>query len=79
MKAKYLRIERKRQKLRNQGFSEKEIQEKMLGKKKKSIIKTLEDYLNEPQPENPAHKLEVGLRNLFPFKSIVYVIAKKCN
>ncbi|KAL0269342.1 UNVERIFIED_CONTAM: hypothetical protein PYX00_007111 [Menopon gallinae] len=61
MKAKYLRIERKKQKLRNQGLSEKEIEERMLAKKKKCIIKTLEDYLNETQPKNPAHKLEIKL------------------
>ncbi|XP_064456346.1 arginyl-tRNA--protein transferase 1-like [Ornithodoros turicata] len=55
MKAKELRKQRKLQKLALRG-------ETSLPEKKKipnSTPKSLEDYLNEPLPENPAHRLKV--------------------
>nr|CAD7575083.1 unnamed protein product [Timema californicum] len=59
-KAKFLRLERKQKKLLSQGFSEKEVESmtrrgKSLGNKEKS----LENFLNEPLPPNPAHRLEL--------------------
>nr|CAD7443030.1 unnamed protein product [Timema bartmani] len=59
-KAKFLRLERKQKKLLNQGFSEKEVESMTRsGKSLRNQEKSLEDFLNEPLPPNPAHRLEV--------------------
>ena len=62
MKAKYLRIERKRQKLQNQGFTDEEIAKKLVEKKRYPVTKTLEDYLDNALPENQAHNFKVSFR-----------------
>jgi arginine-tRNA-protein transferase len=59
-KAKLVRLERKHQKLLNQGYDE-EAADAMLKQRKpqRQEGKSLEDLLNEPLPPNPAHTLEV--------------------
>ncbi|RZF39714.1 hypothetical protein LSTR_LSTR003956 [Laodelphax striatellus] len=59
-KAKFLRLERKKQKLSKQGMSAEDI-ESSLKKKDVSTGKTIEDFINAPMPENPAHRLEIRL------------------
>jgi hypothetical protein len=55
-----MRLERKYQKLLNQGLT-REAADAMLKQKKlqQQEGKSLEDLLNEPLPANPAHRLEV--------------------
>lgn len=55
-KAKLLRQERKEKKLAQIGLSLTNLQKT----KSAPAAKTLEDFLNEPLPESPAHRLEVG-------------------
>lgn len=59
-KAKLVRLERKHQKLLNQGYSQ-EAADAILKQRKPQHQegKSLEDLLNEPLPANPAHRLEV--------------------
>ncbi|EEB09860.1 Arginyl-tRNA--protein transferase, putative [Pediculus humanus corporis] len=64
--AKYLRIERKRQKLQNQGFTDEEIAKKLVEKKRYPVTKTLEDYLDNALPENQAHNFKISLVRSFP-------------
>ncbi|XP_049800668.1 arginyl-tRNA--protein transferase 1 isoform X1 [Schistocerca nitens] len=61
-KAKLMRLERKQEKLMKKGFSKEEA-ERMLKEKKQPPPqgKSLEELLNEPLPEDPAHRLEVRL------------------
>ncbi|XP_049800670.1 arginyl-tRNA--protein transferase 1 isoform X3 [Schistocerca nitens] len=58
-KAKLMRLERKQEKLMKKGFSKEEA-ERMLKEKKQPPPqgKSLEELLNEPLPEDPAHRLE---------------------
>ncbi|GFR11103.1 arginyl-tRNA--protein transferase 1 [Trichonephila clavata] len=58
-KAKEIRKERKLQKLLKQGMSEEEAS--ALIKPKINEPKSIEDFLAEPFPPNPAHKLELRL------------------
>jgi arginine-tRNA-protein transferase len=59
-KAKLIRLERKYQKLLNQGLTQ-EAADAILNQRKSQQQegKSLEDLLNEPLPPNPAHRLEV--------------------
>ncbi|XP_066992524.2 arginyl-tRNA--protein transferase 1 isoform X3 [Anabrus simplex] len=58
-KAKLMRLERKKQKLVRQGYSEQEVEQMLLDSKKPPPQgKTLEDFLNESLPDEPAHRLE---------------------
>ncbi|XP_075211124.1 arginyltransferase 1 isoform X4 [Lycorma delicatula] len=57
-KAKILRLERKKQKLQNKGLNEEEVAKKLCEKTVPSE-KSLEDFINEPLPTNPAHQLEL--------------------
>ncbi|XP_022208061.2 arginyl-tRNA--protein transferase 1 isoform X2 [Nilaparvata lugens] len=59
-KAKFLRLERKKQKLSKQGMSAEDI-ESSLKKKDTNSGKTIEEFINAPVPENPAHRLETVL------------------
>ncbi|XP_075211116.1 arginyltransferase 1 isoform X3 [Lycorma delicatula] len=59
-KAKILRLERKKQKLQNKGLNEEEVAKKLCEKTVPSE-KSLEDFINEPLPTNPAHQLETVL------------------
>lgn len=61
MKAKYLRIERKRQKLLKLGLTEEEMAKKLVEKKKYPVTKTLEDYLDETSSKNKVHNLKVRI------------------
>ncbi|XP_066992523.2 arginyl-tRNA--protein transferase 1 isoform X2 [Anabrus simplex] len=61
-KAKLMRLERKKQKLVRQGYSEQEVEQMLLDSKKPPPQgKTLEDFLNESLPDEPAHRLELML------------------
>ncbi|XP_067141052.1 arginyl-tRNA--protein transferase 1 isoform X1 [Centruroides vittatus] len=65
-KAKLMRKERKIQKLLEKAKQEgtSENVEQLLKKnqtKQKNKVKTLNDFLNEPLPENPAHRLQIRL------------------
>ncbi|XP_075211102.1 arginyltransferase 1 isoform X1 [Lycorma delicatula] len=64
-KAKILRLERKKQKLQNKGLNEEEVAKKLCEKTVPSE-KSLEDFINEPLPTNPAHQLEIRLVNSDP-------------
>ena len=55
-KAKLLRKERREAKLQSKGL---EILNEASKSRLKNAEKSLEDFLNEPLPENAAHKLEV--------------------
>uniref|UniRef100_A0A1B6IE36 Arginyl-tRNA--protein transferase 1 n=1 Tax=Homalodisca liturata TaxID=320908 RepID=A0A1B6IE36_9HEMI len=57
-KAKLLRQERKEKKLAQLGSSSLSVSEKT---KSTPPAKTLEDFINEPLPESPAHRLEIRL------------------
>ncbi|KAG8273799.1 Arginyl-tRNA--protein transferase 1 [Homalodisca vitripennis] len=57
-KAKLLRQERKEKKLAQLGSSSLSVSEKT---KISPPAKTLEDFINEPLPESPAHRLEIRL------------------
>ncbi|XP_069668756.1 arginyl-tRNA--protein transferase 1 isoform X2 [Periplaneta americana] len=61
-KAKLVRLERKHQKLVNQGYSKDEA-DAMLKQKKQPQQegRILEDLISEPLPANPAHRLELVL------------------
>lgn len=59
-KAKLARLERKHQKLLNQGLSQEEADSLLKQTRlQKQEGKSLEDLLNEPLPTNPAHRLRV--------------------
>ncbi|KAK7865883.1 hypothetical protein R5R35_003994 [Gryllus longicercus] len=61
-KAKLVRLERKKEKLMQKGFSEEEIEKMMVGNKKQApAAKSLEDFLKDTLPDSPAHKLEIRL------------------
>ncbi|GLG94579.1 Eukaryotic translation initiation factor 5A [Gryllus bimaculatus] len=60
-KAKLVRLERKKEKLMQKGFSEEEIEKMMVGNKKQApAAKSLEDFLKDTLPDSPAHKLETS-------------------
>lgn len=59
LKAKQMRINRKREKLRNKGFNEEEIAKKMTEKKRYSVRKNVEDFIDVKHPQNAKHVLEV--------------------
>jgi hypothetical protein len=59
-KAKLARLERKHQKLLNQGLSQEEADTVLKQSRlQQQEGKSLEDFLNEPLPANPAHRLRV--------------------
>ncbi|CAH0775865.1 unnamed protein product [Bemisia tabaci] len=61
-KAKFKRRERKKQKLISQGMTPEEAEALMKENRlKKSQPKGVEDFVNAPMPENPAHRLEIKL------------------
>ncbi|XP_054267568.1 arginyl-tRNA--protein transferase 1-like isoform X1 [Macrosteles quadrilineatus] len=61
-KAKLLRQERKEKKLAQMGTLPPEKEKN----KPAPTVKSLEDFLNEPLPENPAHRLEIRLVRSYP-------------
>ncbi|XP_055943950.1 arginyl-tRNA--protein transferase 1-like isoform X1 [Argiope bruennichi] len=63
-KAKEIRKERKLQKLLKKGLSEEEASSSI--KPKTNEPKSIEDFLNEPLPLKPAHKLELRLIRSHP-------------
>ncbi|CAL1270379.1 unnamed protein product [Larinioides sclopetarius] len=63
-KAKEIRKERKLQKLLQKGMSEEEASACI--KPKTNESKSLEDFLHEPLPSKPAHKLELRLVPCYP-------------
>ena len=59
-KAKDLRRERRRVKLSTQSANSNNFQQHAKAQSKNSLVKSLEDFINEPMPNNPAHTLEVN-------------------
>jgi hypothetical protein len=59
-KAKLARLERKHQKLLKQGLSQEEADSRLKqSRPQQQEGKSLEEWLNEPLPANPAHRLRV--------------------
>lgn len=60
-KKKAIRIERAKQRVMSKGKTEQEAIEMLKAKKRMPKVKALEEFLNECDKSNSAHKLEVGI------------------
>lgn len=51
------------------GLSEEEIARKMVEKKRYPVKKSVENFINMPLPENPAHRLEVSIVSILIYQT----------